>query len=661
MILRVVQSLILIAAIFTYFSCSPESSSIVARFGNQTINLTEFKKAYIKNGGDLGQVNEDSLSRLSAFLNNYVNFRMQLKDAYSRGFDKDSVLQQEIQNYKNEAGKTYIIDKKIIDPGIRQLYNRRKWEFRVSYFLIKIDSLGLEKTKKVAEKILDSLQHGANWDEMVAKYSNDKSNKFDGGDIFYMTAGDVPPNFEDAVYATQPGHIYPKIVQTKYGLHIIKVTDKRLRVSEIRVSHIYVSFRDSSGQIDSLSAKTKINSAMQELNEGINFAKVAQEFSEDKNSKDHGGDIGYFSIRSMIKPFSEAAFNLKNVGDISGIVKTEYGYHIIQLTGKRGYAPFDIQKDALKNLYQQTHYDYDYQLFIDSLRNAFDYNLNDAVVQKITNIGNTTKIGADSTLFFPIDSLKLFTYSNKLCTVKQFIEKMDINSKYKNQTYTEKVVKGAINNISGELMLDQAISSLNVTDSGFAAIMKNYKEGVYIYKLQQEEVWYKIQPDPEGIYKYYLSNKNKFIWPERVKFEALFSPSDSIINSYYSLLQHGKQFDSIASNNPTQKDNPFSITIPQLVEAGSTSISKKAYALDIEGNYSKPFEVNRGYMIVKLLKKLPPKEKTYEEAKMEVSNAFSNEQIKKLEEKYIEQLKKKYKPKYYLSNLNSLINNKSGE
>ena len=70
------------------------------------------------------------------------------------------------------------------------------------------------------------------FEDMVAKYSQDQYSKVKGGDIFYFTAGQLPFEFEDACYKTPKDSVYPEVVKTKFGFHIIKVTDIKPRSSK---------------------------------------------------------------------------------------------------------------------------------------------------------------------------------------------------------------------------------------------------------------------------------------------------------------------------------------------------------------------------------------------------------------------------------------------
>ena len=234
-----------------------------------------------------------------------------------------------------------------------------------------------QETKELAEAVLDSIKKGASFQDMVQRYSEDPYSKPNGGDIYYVTAGLLPIEFEDAVYQTEPGQVYPEVVKTRFGLHIIKVTAKQQRVPEVRASHIVAAFKNADGKIDTAAAKAKIDSVYEMVKAGEDFEKLAREYSDDPGTKEKGGDLGYFERRTMVKPFDEAVFNL-NVGQVSDIIETSYGFHIIKLTDKKPYPTLDENKDDLKKIFQKQSYNIVRENFVDSLRNKYNYQVNDS-------------------------------------------------------------------------------------------------------------------------------------------------------------------------------------------------------------------------------------------------------------------------------------------
>lgn len=113
-------------------------------------------------------------------------------------------------------------------------------------------------------------------------------------------------------------------------------TSNQIHVSEeeIRASHIFVTVKPDASQTEKDAARRKIEKILARLNTGDDFAELAAQYSEDPDTKERGGDLGFFPRGMMVKPLEDAAFRLKE-GEVSDIVETSEGYHLITLTGRR--------------------------------------------------------------------------------------------------------------------------------------------------------------------------------------------------------------------------------------------------------------------------------------------------------------------------------------
>ncbi len=113
-----------------------------------------------------------------------------------------------------------------------------------------------------------------------------------------------------------------------------QVTKDTLAVKPISWQLGMIMREVSPGEEAAAQKKAELSAILARLNQGEDFAAIATTES-DCPSKEVGGDLGFFKAGMMVKPFEEAAFAL-NVGEISGIVETQFGYHIIKLEEKRG-------------------------------------------------------------------------------------------------------------------------------------------------------------------------------------------------------------------------------------------------------------------------------------------------------------------------------------
>lgn len=156
-------------------------------------------------------------------------------------------------------------------------------------------------------------------------------------------------------------------------------------VDEVKASHILISTTDENGKELSKKevekAKKEADDLLKRVKNGEEFSKLAKENSDDTVSAAKGGDLGYFGKGEMVKEFEDAAFSL-NKDEVSEIVKSEFGYHIIKVTDKnQGQTPFEeVKENIIKILKEQ------------ALTKNIDDIISNAKIEKKTDVLNKIKL-----------------------------------------------------------------------------------------------------------------------------------------------------------------------------------------------------------------------------------------------------------------------------
>jgi len=151
----------------------------------------------------------------------------------------------------------------------------------------------------------------------------------------------IPPGqtFEEALrgIGMTPGHYFARV---KFQLQMEGILKKQVKVTDedlsgyIKCSHILIRVPYTQDPAEKTKkedeAKAKIEQIAKEIQDGLDFGEAAKKYSDDTSNKDKGGDLGYFPKNYMDPAFEEAAFKLKP-GEMSAVVKSSFGYHLIKM------------------------------------------------------------------------------------------------------------------------------------------------------------------------------------------------------------------------------------------------------------------------------------------------------------------------------------------
>ncbi|MCB0731894.1 MAG: peptidylprolyl isomerase, partial [Ignavibacteriae bacterium] len=218
----------------------------------------------------------------------------------------------------------------VSDNDIKEYYNANTEEFKIdAQRKLKYVLFSIDPSKDDSAAIKNNLT------AIVAKLKDDTSSFKTYVEIY----SDKPYSVDTTTLSLLTGEASTLLTESKEGEivgpalsnegYVVYKLDKVLNSNETlsRASHILVKSGNDEG-----AAKTKIDEIYNELMNGADFETVAKEKSED-GSASRGGDLGWFGKGQMVKEFENASFNGK-IGEIQKPIKTQFGYHIVKVTGR---------------------------------------------------------------------------------------------------------------------------------------------------------------------------------------------------------------------------------------------------------------------------------------------------------------------------------------
>ena len=271
------KSRIFVFALVAAFVGANAQDQVVMTINGKPIKKSEFEAVYRKNNGR--EVNNSSKS-VKEYVDLFSLFKSKVFEAESLGLDTLSTFKKELEGYRRQLAAPYLTDKNTNENLLTEAYERMKTEVRASHILVRVDETALPKDTMEA------------WTRITI--------------IRNAVMGKMPTAAEISNY------------------------DKLLKNS----SEIAKRLKDK----DSVAYKARII-AMKGLadyykNANDKFQDLASKLSDEPGANESKGDLNYFSALDMVYPFENAAYNTA-VGQVSPIVRTRFGYHVLKVYDKR--------------------------------------------------------------------------------------------------------------------------------------------------------------------------------------------------------------------------------------------------------------------------------------------------------------------------------------
>ncbi len=190
-----------------------------------------------------------------------------------------------------------------------------------------------------ADTLIARLDKGVSFSELAKAYSDDFSGK-DGGDLGYTKRGTLDPDFERAAFSLDVGDYTPHPVRTRFGYHIIRLTGKK--DNEIRTSHILVKVVPSGD--DTVRARAFLDSVGKTLKTEKDFSTAAKALSDDRQTRELGGDLGWFQQDSLDASYKQVVDTLPE-GGISDPILISDSYNLFRVDHKVRERHLSLEED----------------------------------------------------------------------------------------------------------------------------------------------------------------------------------------------------------------------------------------------------------------------------------------------------------------------------
>lgn len=576
----------------------------------------EFMRVFNKNRDIVAEEHKKSVEE---YLDLYINYKLKLKQAYDLKYDSILSFKNELNSYREQLIIPFLTDSKITESLVQEAFDRSKLEINANHVLVNVHAKASPAdTLKAFTKIIEARMKALNgqpFEEVAKAYSEDPSAQQNGGNLGFFTVFDMVYDFENAAYNTEVGKV-SKPFRTQFGYHIVKVNDKKASKGEIEVAHIMIK----ENQTDSLYAKIKIEEVYAKVKQGSPFHFLANLHSDDKTSALNGGVLPKFNTNRMIKPFSDVAFSLKEVDDISKPFKTNYGWHIVKLLKKHPITDLESRREELVQKIE---------------KNERSKRAGKSVVKKLLNTYAINKDENLLQLFLRKDSIQLhknldkpvFTINGESTNMSDLIE----YSKGENDNQ-----KNNYNSFLELKALDYFKANLENTDAEFAFTMQEYKDGLLLFELLQDKVWKKAESDTTALKAFFLKNSVKYVLKKRGDIILASCSQKEKADLVKNLLESDKSLEEIKA--VVNEDPIIHVIFSKGILEENHKKFPKNFVLDNVGVSDVIEEESNNFVVVKIMKILPPEPMEFMKARGMVINDFQEQ----LEKDWIIDLKKQY-------------------
>jgi peptidyl-prolyl cis-trans isomerase SurA len=617
------------------------NSQTLFTYGKKVVTKEEFLKAFNKNPS----LEKDRKKALREYLELYTNFKLKVQAAYDAKLQNDPNYQYETENFKKQLATNFINDEANIKELVREAFNRSQKDIKLQQIFVEFPSqTDTASAYTKIQKAYFDLRSGKSFND-IAKQTMDPS----AIDLGYVTVFTLPYTFENVIYGLKAGEFAAPIRSTS-GYHIFYNAAERAAMGRRKAAQILFAVPPGLSANDKALIKAKADSVRNVIAKNPDaWHDMVHQFSNDVTTAENHGEMQEFGIGQFNPGFETAAFELKEVGAISQVVETEYGYHLMKLLQIIPVAKDINDPVVAASFREKVEKD-------DRLTQARKF-----LVNKWMKLANYKPVlfdekelwaftdsfynGGSTKGFRKInDSTVIFSFSKQKLTASDFAKynhAVKAFPKYQAMSYPE--ILDEYKKAAATEYYQNHLEDYNVE---FRSQLKEFNDANLLFAIMDKEVWTKSTTDEDGLKKEYEKHKSKYKWEASAN-AVIFTVVDE--NTLKELQQklngNTSKWKGIAdgfSNKVMADSNRYELgQIPVVDRTNFTDNLITAPVKNNDGSYTFTY-------IIKVFNE--PSQRSFEEARGLVINDYQAV----LEQQWLAVLKKKYHVKVNEAVFNSI-------
>lgn len=621
---------------------------------------SEVEQAFRESNARL--VNKESLDE---FLPRYIDYRCNLKEAKEQRLDQEESYKKEIANFKVRQANAYLLDTVSGYNFVKNIYDRLLEEREINHVLLPFDNeesfpsdtlVLYEKALELRNKLIKNNFTGEGYfsKEQLStgiQFDNSLRNGYIGWVLPFM----FPYPVENAIYDLRPGEISMPVRSVK-GYHLVQLLDKRPSRGQLRIQQVHYSFSQippDKHQIDSV--RPIAERGHNRIHSPEDYDALCASYSEQYGTGDKGCDFGLISLESqMPTSFINAVYNLKNVGDISRPVMTDFGFHIIRLAEEIPTPSFGALKPQLLdkirfgdrlsyyNKSENQKLAQDYSLAVNKEAYKKLLALTETISPK--NIDFIQKATHKDDILFTIDGSVTYRVKDFLGYLQSMLDRRVENEDFNPFVYKKNEVKTLSSDILEEVFSLYCVNEIKAYARinpekrfpYFKGMISKYSDDLLIYDVKNKNIWNKAATDEAGLRKYFDNHKSRYVWnAPKYKGLVIHCKNEEALDTAKSLTAKTADLDELSSLlRKTLNSNIANVQI----EKGLWAKGENGYVDNIIFAASAP-EKKKGFPLFFVTGKLISSPQDFRDDRARVEADYQVQ----LEEQWNKYIKDKYK------------------